>query len=61
MNTLAACASAQGSVEEISSALTERADDLHELAAADRNDPHWDDICFAIGSVRNSAVVVWSN
>lgn len=58
-DTLAACSGVEGDVDELSSALTKRADELAKLAAADRTDPQWGDICIAMGAVRNAAAAVW--
>ncbi len=47
------------SVDDVSAALSKRADDLHALAEINRNSPSWGDVCVAMGAVRNAAVAVW--
>jgi hypothetical protein len=46
-------------VDDLSAALTKRADELQAFAAANREAPEWSDICIAMGAVRNAAAEVW--
>jgi hypothetical protein len=46
-------------VDDVSAALTSRADELHAFAAANRSSPEWSDVCIAMGAVRNAAAAVW--
>lgn len=47
-------------VDDVSRILSQRGDELHALAEANRTTPEWPTICVAMGAVRTAAVQVWN-
>ncbi len=46
-------------VDEVSAALTKRAQELQAFATVNRDAPEWPDVCIAMAAVRNAAAEVW--
>lgn len=48
-------------VDDVSLALSARADELQAMAEANRGSPDWPVICVAMGAARSSAFAAWNH